>query len=164
MIVAGESRMDQVKYQQCVALYERLLRAWNDQDAAAFGAAFDEAGSAVGFDGSMMNGREEITTTIRGIFRDHRTASYVAKIREVRELGREAALIRSVVGMTPPGSTELNPQVNSIQSVVMIGHGAQLRIALLHNTPAAFHGRPELAEELTRELTEVHRSGQLVAR
>ena len=37
-----------------------------------------------------------------------------------------------------------------------------MRIALLHNTPAAFHGRPELAEELTRELTDVLRSGLII--
>jgi len=44
----------------------------------------------------------------------------------------------------------------------MTGKGTGLRVALLHNTPAAFHGRPELAEELTRELTEVLRTGQVV--
>ena len=40
--------------------------------------------------------------------------------------------------------------------------GTDMKIALLHNTPAAFHGRPELVEQLTRELTEVLRTGQLV--
>ena len=40
---------------------------------------------------------------------------------------------------------------------------ADMRIALLHNTPAAFHARPELAEQLTLELTDVLRSGRVVA-
>ena len=109
-----------------------------------------------------MNGRQEIVETIRAIFMNHRTATYVAKVREVREIGADVVLLRAVVGMTPPGAAELNPAVNSIQSVVMTGKGTGLRVALLHNTPAAFHGRPELAEELTRELTEVLRTGQVV--
>ena len=155
--------MDRDTRNQSLAVYERLLRAWNDQNADAFGGVFAEEGSAVGFDGSTMNGRQEIVETIRAIFRDHRTATYVAKVREVRELGAEVVLVRAVVGMMPPGSAELNPAVNAIQSVVMTGQGASLRVALLHNTPAAFHGRPELAEELTRELTDVLHTGQVVA-
>jgi uncharacterized protein (TIGR02246 family) len=149
-------------HSQALALYERLLRAWNDQDADAFGAVFADDGSSVGFDGSTMNGRQEIVATIRAIFRNHRTATYVAKVREVRELGAGVLLLRAVVGMTPPGAAELNPAVNAIQSVVMTGQGTDLRVALLHNTPAAFHGRPELVEQLTRELTAVLRTGRIV--
>ena len=155
--------MDPNTLNRSLRLYEQLLRAWNDQDADAFGAVFADDGSSVGFDGSTMNGRQEIVETIRAIFKNHRTATYVAKVREVRELGADVLLLRAVVGMTPPGAAELNPAVNSIQSVVMTGQGTGLRVALLHNTPAAFHGRPELAEQLTRELTDVLRTGQVVA-
>ena len=155
--------MDRDTLNQSLKLYEQLLRAWNDQNADAFGAAFAEDGSAVGFDGSTMNGRQEIVETIRAIFKNHRTATYVAKVREVRGLGADVVLVRAVVGMIPPGATELNPAVNAIQSVVMTGQGASLRVALLHNTPAAFHGRPDVADELTRELTDVLHTGQVVA-
>jgi uncharacterized protein (TIGR02246 family) len=155
--------MDRDTRNQSVAVYDRMLRAWNDQNADAFGAVFAEDGSAVGFDGSTMTGRQGIVETIRAIFKNHRTATYVAKVREVRGLGVDVVLVRAVVGMRPPGATELNPAVNAIQSVVMTGQGASLRVALLHNTPAAFHGRPELAAELTRELTDVLHTGQVVA-
>jgi len=155
--------MDRNTRSRVLALYEQLLRAWNAQDADAFGAVFADDGSSVGFDGSTMNGRQEIVETIRAIFMNHRTATYVAKVREVRELGADVLLLRAVVGMTPPGGAELNPAVNSIQSVVMTKQGTGLRVALLHSTPAAFHGRPELVEQLTRELTEVLHTGQVVA-
>jgi hypothetical protein len=62
----------------------------------------------------------------------------------------------------PPGKAELNPSVNAVQSLVVIGRRADVRIALLHNTPAAFHGRPELASQLTLELTDVLRSGRIL--
>jgi uncharacterized protein (TIGR02246 family) len=154
--------MDHARRNQALALYEQVLRAWNEQNADAFGAAFTEDGTAVGFDGSTMNGRAEIVSTIRAIFANHRTATYVAKVREVRELGSDVVLVRAVVGMTPPGTAELNPAVNSIQSLVMTGHGSAIRVVLLQNTPAAFHGRPEFAEQLTRELTGVLHTGRLV--
>ncbi len=90
--------MGTVAHQGAVALYEQLLRAWNEQNADAFGAVFAEDGSAVGFDGSTMNGRQEIVATLRGIFEHHRTATYVAKVREVRQLGADVVLVRAVVG------------------------------------------------------------------
>jgi len=145
-----------------LAVYARLLDAWNRQDADSFAQTFAEDGNAVGFDGSQMNGRSEVASTLRAIFIHHKTARYVARIRDVREIAPGVALIRSVVGMVPPGQTELNPAVNAIQSVIVVGTGGNLMITLLHNTPAAFHGRPELAQQLTSELTEALRTGETV--
>ena len=93
-----------------------------------------------------LHGRAEIASALEGIFGSHQTARYVAKVRDIRRLGADVLLLRSVVGMMPPGKDELNPAVNAIQSLVAVERGADLRIALLHNTPAAFHGRPEMAE------------------
>jgi hypothetical protein len=72
-------------------------------------------------------------------------------------------LLRGVVGMVPPGQSALKSERNAVQSLVAVLEGGQPRIALFHNTPARFDGRPQLAEQLTAELTDVHRRGQLVA-
>jgi uncharacterized protein (TIGR02246 family) len=157
-----ESEEDEAARVESLTLYQQLLEAWNARDAAVFAVVFSDDGSVVGFDGSTMNGREEIASALEGIFASHQTARYVAKVREIRRLGADVLLVRSVVGMVPPGKTELNPAVNAIQSLVVAGRGADMRITLLHNTPAAFHGRPELAEQLTRELTDAFRSGRTV--
>jgi uncharacterized protein (TIGR02246 family) len=145
-----------------LAVYRQLLEAWNRRDADGFAAVFTEDGSCVGFDGSIMNGRGEIASTLRGIFDHHPTGSYVAKVREVRNLTPTVVLVRSVVGMVPPNKDELNPAVNAIQSLVVVEAGADMKLAVLQNTPAAFHGRPELSEQLTSELTDVLRTGQIV--
>lgn len=145
-----------------LAVYAQLLEAWNRRDANAFAALFTAHGSSVGFDGSPMNGRDEIASTLRAIFADHETAAYVAKVRDIRTLAPNTELVRSVVGMIPPGKTELNPAANAIQSLVVVMESGQPRIALLHNTPAAFHGRPHLVVALTDELTAVARSGRIV--
>jgi uncharacterized protein (TIGR02246 family) len=97
-----------------IALYTRLLEAWNRRDALAFAALFTADGHTVGFDGSQMSGRDEIASTLTGIFEHHQTASYVASVREVRQLGSAVVLIRAAVGMVPPGQRELNPAVNAI--------------------------------------------------
>ena len=137
------------------ALYQQLLDGWNQRDAAAYAALFAEDASVIGFDGSQMNGRADIAAQIGQIFADHPTSRYVGKIREVRLLTPDAAILRAVVGMAPPGKSDLNPAVNAIQSLVAARHAGQWLIALFQNTPAQFHGRPELAQQLTDELREL---------
>src|SRR5689334_15640154 len=136
-------------------LYRQLLEGWNNQDAHAFAATFAEDGSSIGYDGSPMNGVAEIEMTLSGIFTNHKTASYVAIVREIRFLSPQVAVLRAVVGMIPPGKTELNPERNAIQSLIANYKDGQWRIALFQNTPARFDGRPELSEALTKELSQL---------
>lgn len=145
-----------------VALYTRLLDAWNTRDARAFAVQFAEDGSTVGFDGSQMDGRAAIEQELGRIFADHTPAAFVARVREVRALGEGVTLLRATAGMVPPGATELKPERNAIQSVVAVDDAGGPKIALFQNTPARFDGRPQLAEQLTAELTAVHRAGRIV--
>ncbi len=133
-------------------LYKELLEAWNRRSAAAFAALFEDVCNVVGFDGSLMNGRREIEAELSRIFSDHVTASYLGIVREVRFLGPEVAVLRAVAGMVPPGQSDINPAVNTIQSLVAIKREGRWRITLYQNTPAQFHGRPELSQSLTEEL------------
>ena len=137
------------------ALYQQLLDNWNRRDAAGFAALYDEDSEVVGFDGSQMFGRAEIESTLAQIFADHMTATYVSKIRGVRFLAPEVAVLRAVVGMIPPGKKDLNPDANAIQTLVATKQGGQWHIAVFQNTPAQFHGRPELVKALTEELRQL---------
>ncbi|MCI0394267.1 MAG: SgcJ/EcaC family oxidoreductase [Chloroflexi bacterium] len=132
-----------------------MLDSWNRRNAATYAALFAADGNLVGFDGSPINGQAEIESHISQIFADHPTAAYVGKIREVRFLAPDVALLRAVVGMVPPGQSDLNPATNAIQSLVTAKRDGQWRIALFHNTPAQFHGRPELAQQLTEALRQL---------
>ena len=145
-----------------INLYAQMLEAWNRREADAFAALFAEQGSTVGFDGSELNGPAHIAAELRSIFAHHLTASYVAKVREVRRIDANTSMLRAVAGMVLPGQSQLNPAVNAVQSLVIVSEGSQQKIALLQNTPAAFHGRPHLGEQLTQELAEVLRAGRLV--
>lgn len=137
------------------ALYQQLLAGWNKRNAHEFAAMFAEDGHVIGFDGSQYNGRAEIEAEIGQIFADHPTAAYVGKIRGVRFLSHEVAVLRAVAGMAPPGQSDLNPAVNTIQTLVAEKHEGRWHISLFQNTPAQFHGRPELAQQLTEELRQL---------
>ena len=145
-----------------VALYTRLLEAWNRRDAAGFAGQFADDGSTVGYDGSQLDGRTTIATELRRIFTDHTPATYVACVRELRTLGSGAVLLRAVAGMVPPNGSALMPDRHAIQSLVAISESGAPRIALYQNTPAQFHGRPALIEQLTAELQRVVESGRIV--
>jgi uncharacterized protein (TIGR02246 family) len=143
---AGESEME------VRALYRRVLGAWNAASAEDFAAAFAEDGEIVGFDGSQIAGRAAIAAELGRIFADHATGAYVGKVRSVRPLGSGVALLRAVAGMAPAGRSDLEPTLNTVQSLVAERRDGSWRAVLFHNTPSALHGRPELVAELTDEL------------
>jgi uncharacterized protein (TIGR02246 family) len=137
------------------ALYRQLLDSWNKRSGTGMAALFAEEGNVVGFDGSQMDGRAAIEAELSQIFADHETAAYVGKVREVRLLTPEVVLLRAVAGLVPPGKSEINPATNSIQTLVVTKEDGTWRIALFQNTPAQFHGRPELVEQMTKELQQL---------
>jgi uncharacterized protein (TIGR02246 family) len=139
------------------ALYRHLIEGWNASDANAMGAVLEENSLVIGFDGSQMSGRDQVATELSRIFADHQVARYVTKVRSVTPLGDEAVVLHAVVGMVPPGGSEIMPEQNAIQTVVAHRAGGGWSVALFHTTPAQFDGRPELSEALTAELSEVMR-------
>jgi uncharacterized protein (TIGR02246 family) len=122
-------------------------------------ARFEDDGNLVGFDGSQADSRTAIENHLRPIFADHPTAAYVAKVREVRILGRDVGLLRAVAGMIPAGSYDINPALNTIQTLVAVQNADGWQAALFQSTPASWHGRPQDSAALTEELREVVRLG-----
>jgi uncharacterized protein (TIGR02246 family) len=141
------------------ALHRALLERWNERDAAGMAALFAGHGSLVGFDGSSVDGRGAIEAHLAPIFRDHPTPAFVAKVKKVRVLAEDVALLRAVAGMVPPSASDIVPDLNAIQTLVAARRHSQWQIELFQNTPAAFHGQPAEVAALTEELRAVHRSG-----
>jgi uncharacterized protein (TIGR02246 family) len=113
---------------------------------------FTMDGELIGYDGSQVVGKDKIFHHLNPIFKDHPTASFVYKVKKVRYLGSETTILRSIVGMVPPGQTDINPKVNAHQTLLAIKEDGEWKISLFQNTPAQFHGRPELVEQMTEEL------------
>lgn len=106
----------------------------------------------IGFDGSKVIGKKEILLHLEPIFEQHPTARFITKVKEIRLLGTEVAIIHAIAGMIPPGKTDIEPKVNAIQTLVAVKKDGFWRVELFQNTPAQFHGRPELVVEMTNEL------------
>lgn len=146
--------MDSIE-QQVTALYQQLLGAWNSKNARGMADLFTEDGEQIGFDGSQAIGQNEIYSHIAPIFEHHETARFVRKVKDVRFLSQDIAIVRAIAGMIAPGQSDINPNVNTHHTMVAIRAEGTWRIVLFQNTPAQFHGRPELVEQMTAELREV---------
>lgn len=133
-------------------LYGRLIEAWDKRNARDFALQFASDGSIVGFDGSQVNGQLDIGAHVSEVFTHHQTPRYVAIVREVRLLASEVTLLRANTGLVPSGKDDIDPALNAVQSMVAVQKGGAWKIALFHNTPAAYHMRPDLAKQLTEEL------------
>ncbi|MGG3466413.1 SgcJ/EcaC family oxidoreductase [Neobacillus pocheonensis] len=136
-------------------LYTQFLDGWNNQNAVEMMNPFAVKSELIGYDGSQYSSREEAVSNLKQIFAHHQTASFVAKVREVRFFGSEVAILRAIAGMVPPGGTEINSNVNTHHTLVAHKNDGKWQIVLLQNTPAQFHGRPELVQQMTEELQEL---------
>jgi uncharacterized protein (TIGR02246 family) len=155
-----ETRVIQNDKNEMRLIYKKLLEKWNSNNAAEFAGLFASNANVVGFDGSVMNGRQEIEAEMNRVFSTHKVASFVGIVKEVRTLATDVFLLRAVAGMVPPGEKVINPALNAIQALIGLKYEGKFCISLFQNTPAAFHERPEKAKQLTLELQEEFNSRQ----
>lgn len=147
--------MDTSNQEEIENLYRRLIDAWNKRDAKGMAEQFAEQGVQIGFDGSKGIGPQEIYSHVVPIFENHPTAPFVTKVKSVRALGTDTAILQAIAGMIPPGETDIEPTVNAHQTLVAVKKDNDWKIELFQNTPAQFHGRPELVEQMTDELRQL---------
>jgi uncharacterized protein (TIGR02246 family) len=133
-------------------VYRKLLEAWDKRNARDYAMLFAPDAILVGFDGTHVFGQADIGAHISEVFSHHQTARYVSIVRGVRAVTGEVMALSAVAGMVPPNKTDINSEVNVVQTMVAARRGSAWQIALFQNTPAAFHGRPNDAKALTEEL------------
>jgi uncharacterized protein (TIGR02246 family) len=137
------------------ALYQAFVDGWNKRSAEGMAEPFDEDGEMIGFDGSQAIGRKELVSHLQPIFEKHLTPTYVSKVRSVRLFSPDVAVLRAIAGMVPHGQSDLDPKLNSHHTLVAAKRDGKWQIVLFQNTPAQFHGRPELVEQMTEELRQL---------
>ncbi|MEH7546641.1 SgcJ/EcaC family oxidoreductase [Neobacillus vireti] len=136
-------------------IYRQLLEAWNIRSARGMADLFTSNGEMIGFDGSLSVGSEEIFSHLKPIFERHPTARFISKVKNLHFLSPDIAILRAIAGMLPPGQSDINPNVNTHQTLVAVKIDGDWQIKLFQNTPAQFHGRPELVEQMSNELREL---------
>jgi uncharacterized protein (TIGR02246 family) len=136
------------------SLYQQLMDGWNAGSGELFAAPFAEDGDLVGFDGTHLKGKQEIATFHQQIFESYVKGSrLVGKVRRIRFLTPEVAIMHVVGGTIMAGKTDIEPERNSVQTLVATrDSNGDWRLASFQKTGAQYIGRPERAQALTEEL------------
>jgi uncharacterized protein (TIGR02246 family) len=134
------------------SLYQDWLDSWNGRSAEKMGELMAPQVNMIGFDGSQMNGKEDTVQQISEIFKSFPTGEFTAVVEEIRFIDAQTAVLRALAGIIPRGYKDINPSVNAIQTLIAREHSGKWLIEVFQNTPAAFHGRPELQHEVTAKL------------
>ncbi len=135
------------------ALYQQVMNGWNAASGDAFAAPFEEDGDLVGFDGTHIKGRQEIALFHQHLFDMFLKGSrLVGKVRSVRFLTSDVAVMHAIGGTVMPGQTDLEPERNSVQTLVALRRNGKWYLAAFQNTRATYIVRPEESQKLTEEL------------
>jgi uncharacterized protein (TIGR02246 family) len=136
------------------ALYQQAMDGWNRGSGEAFAAPFAEDGDLVGFDGTHLKGRQEISSFHQQLFDTYvKGTRLVGKIRSVRFLTSDVALMHVVGGTIMAGQTDIEPERNSVQTIVATKEKkGEWHLAAFQNTRAQYLGRPLEVQKLTEEL------------
>ncbi len=135
------------------AIYQQLMDGWNAGSGDAFASLFEEDGDLVGFDGTHFKGRQEIALFHQRLFDMFLKGSrLVGKVRNLRFLTSDVAVMHAIGGTVMAGQTHLEPERNSVQTLVAIKHNGKWSLAAFQNTRATYLGRPDISQKLTEEL------------
>lgn len=129
------------------------MDGWNKGSGKVFAAPFADDADLVGFDGTHLKGSEEISSFHQELFESYVKGSrLVGKVRSVRFLTPEIAIMHVVGGTVMGGQSDIEPDRNSIQTIVAKKSGNIWSIVAFQNTRTQYLGRPEKLYELTEEL------------
>ena len=104
---------------QIRSLHEGLLDGWNQGSGEAFAAGFADDAHLVGFDGTILRGRQQIAEVHQQLFdRWLRSSRLVGGETNVRFLGPDAAVVLTVGGTIMRGKSKPAPERDSIQTLV----------------------------------------------
>jgi uncharacterized protein (TIGR02246 family) len=137
-------------------LYQQTIDGWNAGNGDAFAAPYTDVCDYIGFDGTYLKGREEIASLHQMLFDKFVKGSrLVGKIRSIRFLTSDIAIVVAVGGTVMAGQSDIDPERNSIHMLVAIKQNANWRFTAFQNSRAQFIGRPEEAQTLTNELRQL---------
>ena len=135
------------------ALYQQMMEGWNAACGYAFASPFEENGDLVGFDGTYIRGRQEIALFHQHLFDMFLKGSrLVGKVRSVRFLTSDVAVMHAIGGTVMAGQTDLDPERNSVQTLVAVKRNGKWSLAAFQNTRATYINRPDESQKLTEEL------------
>jgi uncharacterized protein (TIGR02246 family) len=121
--------------QQIRTLFDRLLRAWTDGDAHAYGDCFTPDADYVSFDGTRAAGRAPMVANHDRLFRGVLAGSaLVGEVESIRHLRPDVAIVHANGSVLMPWRRSLPRRRFSRQTLVAVRTPDGWRFAALHNT------------------------------
>jgi uncharacterized protein (TIGR02246 family) len=124
-------------------LYEQMIDGWNKGSGQVFAAPYTDDSDFIGFDGTYLKGRQEIASFHQ-----------MKQIRSIRFVTKDVAVMIAVGGTVMAGQSDIEPERNSIHTLVAIKRDAKWYFTAFQNSRAQFIGRSEESQALTKELRE----------
>jgi uncharacterized protein (TIGR02246 family) len=134
-------------------LYQQMIDGWNKGSGQAFAAPYTDNSDFIGFDGTYMKGRQQIASFHQMLFDKFlRGSRLIGKIRSVRFIAENVAIMIAVGGTVMAGQSDIEPERNSIHTIVAIKRDSNWHFTAFQNSRAQYIGRPEEFQALTEEL------------
>ena len=115
-------------------LFDQLLGAWTNGDAAAYGETFTADVDYVQFDGSRSTGREVVTESHDKLFRGVLAGSaLVGEVESIRYLRPDVAVVHTFGSVLMPWRSKLPKRRLSRQTIVAVYEAEGWRFTAFHN-------------------------------
>ncbi|MGC5029579.1 SgcJ/EcaC family oxidoreductase [Micromonospora sp. DT229] len=115
-------------------LFDRLVQAWTDNDAAAYGACFTDDSDYVSYDGTRAVGRRGMQEAHDRLFRGVLAGSaLVGEIESIRYVTDGVAIVHGTASVLMPWRARLPKRRLSRQTLVAVRTDQGWRFTALHN-------------------------------
>jgi uncharacterized protein (TIGR02246 family) len=115
-------------------LFGRLMQAWTDNDAAAYGACFTEDSDYVSYDGTRAIGRAAMQDAHDRLFRGVLAGSaLVGEIESIRHIAPGVAIVHGTASVLMPWRSRLPKRRLSRQTLVAVRTDGSWQFTALHN-------------------------------
>lgn len=116
-------------------LYKQMIDGWNSGSGDTFAAPFTDDSDFIGFDGTLMNGTQQISSFHQMLFDSFVKGSrLVGKVRGIRFVSSDVAIMIAVGGSVMAGQSDIEPERYSIRTLVAIKRDRILQFSAFQNT------------------------------
>lgn len=116
-------------------LYQKKICGWNIGDAAKFAEPYSEDADFIGFDGTYLEGKQQIITFHAMLFDKFvRGTRLVGKVKHIRFPIPTVAIVVGISGTIERGSNSINPERNSIHTIVAVKTDQGWKFTSFQNT------------------------------
>ncbi|SCE78085.1 conserved hypothetical protein [Micromonospora coriariae] len=115
-------------------LFDRLMQAWTDNDAVAYGACFTEDSDYVSYDGTRAIGRLDMQNAHDRLFRGVLAGSaLVGDLESIRHIAPGVAILHGTASVLMPWRAKLPKRRLSRQTLVAVRTEHGWLFTALHN-------------------------------